>query len=173
MKIAHQIARRVRALYFGGNWTDVNLKTTLDGVSWQQATTTVHNFNTIAALVYHTTYYIEAIMQVLKGGPLDAKDTYSFNHPPVQSEKDWNALIDKTWKDVETFATLLEQVPEEKLWETFWDEKYGSYYRNFEGIIEHTHYHLGQIVLIKKLLTENLKDAEPALPGASSAVTQV
>jgi len=32
------------------------------------------------------------------------------------------------------------------------EEKYGNYYRNFHGIIEHCHYHLGQIVLIKKML---------------------
>ena len=31
-------------------------------------------------------------------------------------------------------------------------EKYGTYYRNFHGLIEHAHYHLGQIVLIKKLV---------------------
>ncbi len=44
----------------------------------------------------------------------------------------------------------IEQLPESKLWETFSDEKYGNYYRNIHGIIEHIHYHLGQIVLIKK-----------------------
>ncbi|MGN6163930.1 MAG: hypothetical protein ACTHOF_05245 [Flavisolibacter sp.] len=42
-----------------------------------------------------------------------------------------------------------------KLDEIFVDEKYGTYYRNLQGIIEHTHYHLGQIVLIKKLLGDN------------------
>ena len=33
-------------------------------------------------------------------------------------------------------------------------EKYGNYFRNLTGIIEHLHYHLGQIVLIKKLIAE-------------------
>jgi len=45
-------------------------------------------------------------------------------------------------------------LPESKLSETFLDEKYGNYYRNIHGIIEHTHYHLAQIVLIKKLLLQ-------------------
>jgi hypothetical protein len=45
-------------------------------------------------------------------------------------------------------------LPESKLAETFSDEKYGNYYRNIHGIIEHTHYHLGQIVLIKKILSQ-------------------
>jgi len=49
---------------------------------------------------------------------------------------------------------LIEQLPETKLGETFSDEKYGTYYRNLHGIIEHNHYHVGQIVIIKKLLLQ-------------------
>ena len=75
---------------------------------------------------------------------------YSFAHPPIQSKEDWEKLLDKLWTDAETFASLIEQLPESKLWEDFADGKYGNYYRNIHGIIEHTHYHLGQIVLIKK-----------------------
>jgi hypothetical protein len=46
----------------------------------------------------------------------------------------------------------VEQLPSIQLWETFTDEKYGTYYSNLQGIIEHIHYHLGQIVVIKKIL---------------------
>jgi hypothetical protein len=49
---------------------------------------------------------------------------------------------------------MIEQLPETKLWEDFWGEKYGNFYRNFHGIIEHGHYHLGQIVLIKKIIQQ-------------------
>ena len=42
---------------------------------------------------------------------------------------------------------------EEKLDEAFVDEKYGTYHRNIDGMIEHCYYHLGQIVLIKKMLS--------------------
>lgn len=63
--------------------------------------------------------------------------------------------MNKTWTDAENFASLIEQLPESKLDEIFVDEKYGSYYRNFLGIIEHIHYHLGQIVLIKKILQDS------------------
>ena len=56
--------------------------------------------------------------------------------------------------DAENFAILIEHLPEAKLGEIFTDEKYGNYYRNVHGIIEHTHYHLGQIVLIKKILSQ-------------------
>jgi hypothetical protein len=52
-------------------------------------------------------------------------------------------------------ASLIEQLPEQRLWDDFSDQRYGNYYRNILGIIEHGHYHLGQIVLIRKLIQES------------------
>jgi hypothetical protein len=152
MNLSGQLAKHIRDVHFGGNWTSVNLKDTLADVTWQQATTQVQSLNNIATLVYHVHYYISAVTKVLEGGPLEAKDIYSFGHPPIQSQEDWQALLDKTWVDVERFAALVALLPESLLWENFTDEKYGTYYRNIQGIIEHTHYHLGQIVVIKKMM---------------------
>ncbi|MGB8193707.1 MAG: DinB family protein [Chitinophagaceae bacterium] len=152
-----QIAKHLRDAHFGGNWTSVNLKNTLADVTWEQATTKLHSLNTVAALVYHINYYVSAVLGVLQGAPLDAKDKYSFDHPPIESEEDWEQLMNKTWEEAESFASLIEQLPESRLWETFVDEKYGNYYRNFQGVIEHTHYHLGQIVLIKKIISQSDK----------------
>ena len=152
MDLTSQIAKHLREVYFGGNWTSSNLKDNLADVNWQQATTQVYSFNTIAALVYHINYYISAVLKVLQGEPLDAHDKYSFDLSPILSQEDWEKLLAKTFTDAENFASLIEQLPESKLWEDFSNNKYGNYYRNFLGIIEHTHYHLGQIVLIKKIL---------------------
>lgn len=160
MKLTQQIAKQFRQLYFGGNWTSVNLKDSLAGVTWQQAATPIASFNSIATLVYHTNYYVSVVAKVLQGEPLHAKDQYSFEHPPIQSAEDWEKLLNKIWNDAENFALLIEQMPETKLWETFEEEKYGNYYRNIHGIIEHTHYHLGQIVLIKKLPGNKTKTDE-------------
>ena len=154
MNLTAQIAKQLRDVHFGGNWTDVNLKDNLADVSWQQATTKVYSFNTIAALVYHMNYYVTAVLKVLEGGPLNAHDKYSFDLPAILSQEDWEKLLTKIWTDAENVASLIEQLPENKLGETFSDEKYGNYYRNIHGVIEHTHYHLGQIVLIKKILLQ-------------------
>lgn len=154
MNLTTHIAKHLRDVYFGGNWTWSSLKEHLADVTWQQATTKVYSFNTIVALVYHINYFVSAATKVLQGGPLDAHDKYSFDHPPIQSQEDWEKMLDKTWADAEHFAHLIEQLPESKLGETFMDEKYGNYYRNLCGIIEHVHYHLGQIVLIKKMLLQ-------------------
>lgn len=147
-----QLAKHFREVFFGKNWCTVNLKDTLADVTWQQAVTQVHSFNTIATLTYHMGYYVTAVLKVLEGGPLDAHDKHSFSHPPIESQEDWQQLQEKLWAEAEAFANLVEQLPEEKLYQDFTDGKYGIYFRNLFGIIEHTHYHLGQIVLIKKLL---------------------
>ena len=154
MNLPQQIATHFRQIHFGGNWTAVNLKGTLDDMDWQQATKKIYSLNTIAALVYHVNYYVTEVLKVLNGEPLRAHDKFSFDHPPIESQEDWNMLLNKTWNDAENFAASIEELPEGRLWEIFTDEKYGNYYRNIHGIIEHTHYHLGQVVLIKKLLAQ-------------------
>src|SRR5450432_1950694 len=155
MNLTGQIAKQFRDVHFGGNWTASNLKENLADITWQQATTKVYSFNTIATLVYHMNYYVSAVLKVLQGEPLDASDKYSFDHPPILSPEDWDKLMDKTWTDAENFANLIEQLPESTLWKNFADIKYGNYYRNILGVIEHIHYHLGQIVLIKKILLQS------------------
>lgn len=154
MTLTKNIAKHFRELHFGGNWTGSSMQDQLKDVSWQQAITQVHTFNTIATLTFHVNYYVDALLKVLDGGPLEADDKYSFDHSPITSEEDWQRLLAKSWNDAENLAARIESMSEEMLWENISNEKYGIYYRNIHGIIEHTHYHLGQIVLIKKLLIE-------------------
>lgn len=152
MELTAQIAKHLRDVHFGGNWTTSNLKDTLQDVTWQEASTQVYDFNTIAALVYHMHYYVHAVLKVLQGNLLEAHDKFSFDHPPIQSEADWQNLLATVWEDAEAFAARIEQLPDSKLDEDFTDKKYGNYFRNLHGIIEHLHYHLGQVVLLKKLV---------------------
>lgn len=147
-----QIAKHLRDVHFGGNWTTVNLRDSLADVTWQQATKQVYSLNTIATLLFHINYYVSEVLKVLEGGPLLASDKYSFDCPPIRSQEDWDRMRNKAWDDAERFATLLEQLPDSRLGDFFEQEKYGSYYRNMHGLIEHTHYHLGQIVLLKRII---------------------
>ncbi len=152
MTTTTQIATHFKAVYFGGNWTDVNLKTVLSDLTWQQATTPVYSFNTIATLVFHLNYYVEIVSKVLEGGALIGNDKLSFAHEPILSQADWDKMLAIFLQNGENFATLIEKTSEKQLYEVFSQEKYGTYFKNLQGMIEHTHYHLGQIVLIKKVV---------------------
>ncbi|MBS0028063.1 DUF1572 domain-containing protein [Chitinophaga sp. 22321] len=152
MNSTQLLSKHFRDVHFGGNWTSVNLKDTLAGVNRQQATTKVHDLNTIAVLVFHINYYVAAILKVFQGHALDAHDKFSFDLPAIATEEEWQALVDKTLTEATQLAVAIENLAEEKLVQDFADPKYGSYYRNILGVTEHTHYHLGQIAIIKKMV---------------------
>lgn len=150
MNLSKNIAQHLRAVYTGGNWTCSDLSEHLADITWQQATHKVQGFNTIAALLYHIAYYTKVGLCVLRNEPIKANDKYSFAHPPINDAADWQQLIDQTLAEAEALAQLIEQLPDAQMGETFFAEQYGSYYHNLNGIIEHAHYHLGQIVWLKK-----------------------
>ena len=151
MSITQQIAKHFREVHFGGNWTASNLKDNLAGITLEQAVKRVDGLNSIAMLVYHMNYYVEIILKVLQGKSLDGHDKLSFNVAPILSQTDWDALVQNSFDKAEELAKLIEQLSDDVLAEPFANGKYGDYYRNFTGLIEHTHYHLGQIAVIRKL----------------------
>ena len=152
MTEAAAIARHFRNVHFGGNWTDVNVSDTLADVTMEEAMHKREGFNTIAALTFHINYFVAVVLKVLEGGPLEAHDKFSFTHPPIEREEDWHQLRAKVLADAERFAHLAEQLSDDRLHTDMAHPKYGSWHGNLLGIIEHTHYHLGQIVILKKLL---------------------
>lgn len=153
MKNTQLLANRFREVILDGTFIAyTNYKQELEDFSWEIAVKKVDNLNTIADLAQHIHYYISGVKQVLNGGSLDIKDQFSFEFPPIISPKQWADFLQKFWKDAEEFANLVEQMNDEKLQENFVDEKYGTYLRNIDAMIEHAYYHLGQIVLIKKIL---------------------
>lgn len=152
----YQIAHRFREVILNGTWiANTNYKDQLEGLNWKTAIQKIDSLNTIADLAQHIHYYISGILNVFNGGTLDIKDKYSFDFPPIQSQDQWEEFLNKFWNDIERFAVFVEQMTDGKLNDIFVDEKYGTYHRNIEAMIEHSYYHLGQIVLIKKLLLQD------------------
>lgn len=154
MKSTDSLAKRFREVILDGTWiANTNYKDQLAGLDWKTATTPVGSLNTIALLAQHIHYYINGVKNVFKGGGLEIRDKYSFDFPPIGSQEKWDHFLSRFFTDAEEFAALVEQLPEEQLTKAFVDEKYGTYQRNLDGMIEHSYYHLGQIVLIKKILS--------------------
>lgn len=154
---ALQTAQLLRTTYFGGNWTAVNLRELLSDLSRNEAYFHVPQLNSIALLTFHIQYYHAPILGVLQGKPLDSSDKESFNMPELPDDAAWEAFKEQIWLEAETLAKAIETLSDKSLGDNFSDEKYGNYYRNLHGLIEHTHYHMGQIALIKKILRENIE----------------
>ena len=149
-----QLATHLRHVFKGGNWTSVNFRDVLADVTLEEvlAVPTPLTENSIARLVYHVHYYALAQIDVLEGRPLTARDKYSFDHPPIATIRAWLGYwVETVLPDVERLAVLIGNLDANRLQEPFaGDGKYGTVYRNLQGAIEHAHYHLGQVVLVKR-----------------------
>lgn len=151
MELNNYLTNRLKEIFTEGKWVlGTNFKEQIFDLSWKEAIQKVDDFNTIADLTFHVHYYIAGVINVFEGGSLDIKDKFSFDAPPITSKQDWRNLVNSFCADSEKFICLVENMSNEKLLSNFVDEKYGSYYRNIDAMIEHTYYHLGQIILIKK-----------------------
>ena len=156
MQTSQQLANRFREVLLNGTFiANTNYKDQLENLRLEIALKKVGDLNTISIVAKHIHYYIKGVSSVFKGGALGIKDAYSFDFSPMTSETEWKDFLKTFFKDAEAFATLVEKIPENKLNDAFTDKKYGTYQRNIDAMIEHCYYHLGQIVLIKKLTAYN------------------
>lgn len=155
MNTTKDLANRLREVLLNGKWiANTNWKAQILSTSWEEAIHKVQNLNTIAALTFHVNYYLKGILQVFNGGELEIKDKYSFDLPEIKSETEWNILVNEFLNNAEKFVAHVETLNADSLTQPFVNEKYGTYLRNIEGVIEHSYYHLGQVVLIRKIIAQ-------------------
>lgn len=152
MKILQLIANALLNVHNGNNWTDVTIESTLEDVTWKEAVTvTPASPNTIATLLHHISFWNRAVAQRGKGiKPLIGEDN-GFDMPPLKNEKDWKALIKDNIASAKELAEVIRNFDETKLNKPILP-RHSSAYSNFQGQVEHVHYHLGQMVMIKQLL---------------------
>ncbi|MBK9190119.1 MAG: DUF1572 domain-containing protein [Crocinitomicaceae bacterium] len=147
------LSTRIREVFLNGKWiANTNYKDQIESTNFEEAVKKTGQLNSIAALTFHINYYVAGVLNVIKGGNLEIRDKFSFDMPDINSEAKWKILKDDFLKNTEDLACQVEKLSEEKLNEIFSDERYGTYCRNIEALIEHGYYHLGQISLIRKLV---------------------
>ena len=148
------LSGRIRELFLNGTWiANTNYRDQLMKTSWEEAVKKRHGFNSVAMLTFHINYYLNGLIEVFEGGRLNIHDKYSFDMPDIADPKGWEVMRKKLFNNAEKFASHVEQMKEEDLENVFVDEKYGTWMRNIEAVIEHGYYHLGQIVVIRKMST--------------------
>jgi len=152
MTTSQLIGMHLQQFLTGPNLTGSHVSQYLDDVSIEEATTKLYGLNSIAQLVFHINYYIHAVGDVLEGKPLVSKDSLSFDAPLITTKAAWQLQKEQLYAATHRCAQLAENLPQEKLKEEFALKKYGSYEHNLVGLLEHSHYHFGQMVIIKKIV---------------------
>ena len=147
------LANRLREVLLSGTWiANTNWQMELSDINFELAMKKIPNTNRIYDLSFHILYYIKGINHFFQTGKLEIKDSLSFPAIDLQNNEEWQDLKDDLIYQSEIFANSIEEMNESNLQQDFFDEKYGSYLRNIDGQIEHAYYHLGQVILLKKML---------------------
>lgn len=155
MKIAKILADSLKEVLLDGKWVaGTNIKNEIIDLDWKIATLKIDSLNSIADLTFHIDYYLAGVLNVLEGGELEIKDKFSFDYKHIESQKAWKLLIDKFCNDSEKFIRAVENMTNDDLENIFVKKEYGNYFRNLTVMSEHCYYHLGQIMLIKKMIKQ-------------------
>lgn len=151
MSRSETLATRLGEVILNGTWiANTNWKDQLEQSDWQEATAQSPSTNTIAALAQHIHYYVAGVKEVFLTGKLEIRDKYSFEFPAITSQSQWQEFQDLFWADTVALINHVRALSEEQLTQPFVKREYGDYYRNIDAMIEHSYYHLGQVVLLRK-----------------------
>lgn len=152
MNIPFQIAQHLLQVTEGDNWTDVNIADTIKDVSVEEAThRTEASPNTIASLLHHLSYWNRVMIQRINGIKPEIPESNGYDVPILKTDQAWGNLKKDHFASAHELADAIRKVDEARLEEPILPE-YSSVYKNLQGTVEHVHYHLGQIVIIKKLV---------------------
>lgn len=152
MEITALIAQHLIEVHTGNNWTDVNIADTVSDVTAEEALiVTDASPNTIASLLHHITYWNRHMIKRMNGveAPIPASNGYE-----LPQDVDWEQLKADNTASAHELATAIRAFDTARL-ELPILPGFSTAYKNLQGTVEHVHYHLGQIVIIKKLLKRN------------------
>jgi hypothetical protein len=152
MNVAKLVAQHILDVYKGNNWTEVNVNDTLNDVTLSEAiTVTDASTNTIAALVHHLAFWNKAMTARLKGIDMEIPSDNGFKTTELKTEADWQKLKENNLISAEELADTVGKIDDERLFQPIVPGR-SSIYKNAQGSVEHMHYHLGQIVILKQLI---------------------
>ncbi|MCF3111236.1 DinB family protein [Niabella sp. CC-SYL272] len=151
MKKTDQIAQHLTDVHLGNNWTSVAIADAIRDIDWKEGFATVpFSPNTIASILNHIAYWNGIVAERGRGVKPVIAAHNGFEVPEATPEH-WEALKEELFRSATELAAVIRGFDEEKLDAPVLPE-HSSAYKNFQGQVEHAHYHLGQIVMIKKYL---------------------
>jgi len=151
--ISKSLSARLHEVLLNGTWiAGTNWKNELLKTDFSLAVCEFKQFNTISLLCFHLNYYMQGLCSVLQGKPLEISDRFSFDAPKLHSEEDWENRKALFLKNAGLLIEFMEQASDDFLLSDFVQPQYGTWQKNIEGFIEHAWYHLGQVVLLRKMI---------------------
>jgi len=149
---SERISKMFADLYAGNPWIEVTITDTLKNVTAETAfKKPAPGFNSIWEIINHLIGWRTTILKRLQGETIPSPPNNYFEPIKDKTAEAWGETLTRLNQTQSDWDKLLSNLSEEK-----YDEFYPNYgYSVCEfvnGMLQHDAYHLGQIVLIKKLL---------------------
>ncbi len=152
MKENERIAKLFSDLYDGSPWLDVTIVNTLDDISASEAfNPAVPGLNTIWEIVNHMVSWREAVLERLSGNIVPSPDHNFFEPVTDPSGEAWEATLARLQQSQEAWIKFLSGFPDGEF-DTIYPPNGMHYYEHIHGIIQHDAYHLGQLVILAKVV---------------------
>ncbi|MWB96020.1 DUF1572 domain-containing protein [Flavobacterium sp. GA093] len=152
MKESNRISDLYQSIYNGNPWLEVTLAKTLENVTAEQAYRKINpNLNTIWEIVTHLIQWRRNILERMQGAVIITPDHNYFVPVLDSSEAAWEQTLQNLKKSQESWNTFLADFDDADFVKIYPNNNH-TYYEHIHGIIQHDVYHLGQIVILKKLL---------------------
>jgi uncharacterized damage-inducible protein DinB len=145
--------KRLRKLledhFDGSPWIEVVILHSLEGLEPRDAAKNIAGLNSIWQIVHHMTCWRQTLLERLQGEKVPSPpDNYFITITDVSSQA-WEQLLEALKASQKALLAYLSE-------DIDMDEKPApSTYTRYEllqGVLQHDAYHLGQIILIKKML---------------------
>ena len=138
--------------YQGSPWIDVNLVDTLQAITAEQALKKIKkNSNSIWEITNHLISWRKSVLQRMQGMEVKAPSHNYFVQVETGSAAEWKKTLDELAVTQTAWIQFLKGFHESSF-EKMYVPNQLTYYEHIHGILQHDAYHLGQIVMLKKLL---------------------
>ena len=152
MKETQHITKLFEDLYDGDPWIDVTILGVLRNISPQKAAKKIAPArNSIWQIVNHIVSWRENVLLRVQGNVINTPNNNYFIEIADISETAWQQSLERLQNSQQQWITFLKHFDESEF-DTIYPGNKMSYYEHIHGIIQHDAYHLGQIVLLTKLI---------------------
>lgn len=153
MKENKRLSKLLKDHFNGDPWIDVQLLDSLKGLTAKEAARNINGLNSVWEIVQHMTCWRETLLQRIEGRHVPAPAHNYFFPLKDTSAAAWTAAIKQLKASQEA---LLDYLSNDNI-AVIDEAPPGSNYSRYEllqGVLQHDAYHLGQIVLIRKMLKQ-------------------
>lgn len=150
MSDINRIKKVISDQYDGDPWLDVTIKDILKDISATDADKKISDLNSIWQIVNHMIEWREVLWKKLNGEKVIVTENNFIEEIEDPSEEEWKLTLrrfDRSQKNIINFLSGLKDFDNDKVFPNGHTAN-----EHLQAIIQHDAYHLGQIVVLKKLI---------------------